>query len=76
MHPRTDYSESQIINPLYNVGIDLHMIYCDICLCTFGKSTTLDETITVGKGVPSNSTPYCNLTNVNLVPNAQVCGIT
>jgi len=51
----------KLLTPLYDVGIDLHTIYCDVCLCTFGKSTTVDETVTAGKGVPSNSTPYCNL---------------
>jgi hypothetical protein len=50
----------KLLTPLYNMGMDLHMIYCDICLCTFGKSTTVDETVTAGKVVPSNSTPYCN----------------
>jgi hypothetical protein len=36
------------------------MIYCSIRHGTFGKSRTRDETVTAGRGVRSNLTPYCN----------------
>jgi hypothetical protein len=56
----------KLLTPLYNVGIDCtwfekkKLIYCSIRRGTFSKSTTVHETITAGKGVPSNLTPYCN----------------